>query len=226
MPRTCHARSSVDRCSVRPLGLALQHFLCTLSVYSSTRRLDSLCCSSRTCICVGRFCLSFCLDEVLMSNTPLYDALRSPRSPRAPRDESPPYSRTSNESEESLRALELSEGPLLADSPRSRSRARTYSVSGFDFENELLPLSASISEREDIRTEPREKHIGLLNGVLHIRIFALNYKASDVGIALCVGLQVRVSQTHVLLVYCSLTCTDWFGDIVGLSHTHISFILV
>ena len=102
-----------------------------------------------------------------MSNAPLYDALRSPRSPRAPKyDDSPTYSRLSHDSEsdESLRALEISEGPLLAED--SRGRGRSYSVSGFDFENDLLPLSASLSEREDVRAESREKHIGLLNGML------------------------------------------------------------
>lgn len=99
-----------------------------------------------------------------MSSAPLYDALRSPRSPLTKGYDSPPYSRHSHgsDSDDSLRALELSEGPLLAEAPRSR--ARSYSVSGFDFENDLLPLSASISEPDSGRAESREKHIGLVNG--------------------------------------------------------------
>ena len=101
-----------------------------------------------------------------MSNAPLYDALRSPRS-ASKQDtdyDSPPYSRASHESDsdESLRALEISDGPLLAETPRLRTRS--YSISGFDFENDLLPLSASLSEPDTGRAESREKHISLVNG--------------------------------------------------------------
>ncbi|KAJ3536666.1 hypothetical protein NM688_g6806 [Phlebia brevispora] len=113
--------------------------------------------------------------RTFMSSTPLYDAVLSPRTASPLKDDfdSPPYSRTSHESDsdESLRALEISEGPLLAET--SRSRGRSYSISGFDFENDLLPLSASLSEPEVVHAESREKHISLVN-----------------GIALCVGLQI------------------------------------
>ncbi|KAI0341556.1 amino acid transporter [Trametopsis cervina] len=107
-----------------------------------------------------------------MSSSPLpvYDALRSPG--RSPRAEDYDDARYSQDSDESLRALEISDGPLLAETPRS-GRDRSYSVSGFDFQNDLLPLSASLSEPDSVAAESREKHIGLVN-----------------GIALCVGLQI------------------------------------
>lgn len=96
-----------------------------------------------------------------------YEALKSPRSPRNQAYASPPYSRSSTESDDSLRALELSEGPLLHEGPRS-ARSRSYSVAGFDFQRDLLPLSASLSEPETLR-EPKEKTIGLINGAHHFR---------------------------------------------------------
>ncbi|EKM55586.1 uncharacterized protein PHACADRAFT_93389 [Phanerochaete carnosa HHB-10118-sp] len=117
-----------------------------------------------------------------MSSSPLHDVLRSPRRPEA--HDYDAYERTSQDSEDSLRALELSEGPLLAESPQTH-RARSYSVSGFDFQSDLLPLTASFSEPDDVRVEAKEKHIGLLN-----------------GIALCVGLQVwsRLSSSPGVVV--------------------------
>lgn len=95
-----------------------------------------------------------------------YEAVKSPRSPRTQAYVSPPYSRSSAESDDSLRALELSEGPLLHEVPRT-ARGRSYSVAGFDFQRDLLPLSASLSEPETVR-EPREKNIGLINGEHHV----------------------------------------------------------
>lgn len=74
---------------------------------------------------------------------------------------SPPLSpRGSQESNDSLRALELSEGPL--EVPR---RQRAYSVNGFDFQSDLLPLTASLSDA-DAQTVPEqgEKSIGLFKG--------------------------------------------------------------
>lgn len=94
-----------------------------------------------------------------------YDTIKSPRNVGHSGYVSPPYSRSSHESDEdSLRALELSDGPLLAET--STSRGRSYSVSGFDFQRDLLPLSASLSEPDNSR-EPRDKHIGLINGIPH-----------------------------------------------------------
>lgn len=74
---------------------------------------------------------------------------------------SPPLSpRGSHESDESLRALELSEGPL--EIPR---RQRAYSVTGFDFQSDLLPLTASLSDAEaPAGAEQGEKNIGLFKG--------------------------------------------------------------
>jgi hypothetical protein len=98
-----------------------------------------------------------------MSNSPLpvYDALRSPG--KSPHTENYDDTRYSQDSDESLRALEISDGPLLADVSRP-GRGRSYSVSGFDFQNDLLPLSASLSEPESVTAENKEKHIGLVHG--------------------------------------------------------------
>ncbi|CAL1704464.1 unnamed protein product [Somion occarium] len=95
------------------------------------------------------------------SNDVLFEAVKSPRSPLSQAYDSPPYLRSSHESDDSLRELEFSEGPLLAE---PRSRGRSYSVSGFDFERDLLPLSSSLSE-PDVQRGPGEKHIGLVNGI-------------------------------------------------------------
>ncbi|KAL4253190.1 Cellular Amino Acid Transporter [Abortiporus biennis] len=97
---------------------------------------------------------------------PSYDPIKSPRSPRPQISAyvSPPYSRSSQDSDDSLRALELSEGPLLSEAP-TNSRHRAYSVSGFDFRSDLLPLTASLSEPERLQDGPKEKHIGLINGI-------------------------------------------------------------
>ncbi|GBE82155.1 hypothetical protein SCP_0405350 [Sparassis crispa] len=93
---------------------------------------------------------------------PLFDALKSPRSQTY--SLSPRTSRSSHDSDDSLRALEISDGPLLADAPRP-TRGRAYSISGFDFQRDLLPLAASLSEPESLHGEAHEKHIGLVNGV-------------------------------------------------------------
>lgn len=98
-----------------------------------------------------------------------YVALKSP----ANYPPSPPLSRHSNDSDDSLRALEFSEEPILAESP-SHGRVRSHSLSGFDFQHDLLPLSTSLSEPDTLHGESAEKTIGLIN-----------------GIALIVGLQVN-----------------------------------
>jgi hypothetical protein len=73
---------------------------------------------------------------------------------------SPLRSRSSHDSDDSLRALELLEGAA----PRALHRARSFSISGFGFERDLLPLSASLSEPDEIRGVIGEKNIGLING--------------------------------------------------------------
>ncbi|KAJ6630836.1 L-methionine transporter [Mycena sp. CBHHK59/15] len=131
-----------------------------------------------------------------------YTALRSPKG-----YPSPPSSRHSHDSDsDSLRALEISDGPL--DEPPSRfGRGRSYSMSGFEFD--LLPLSASVADPEIVHGEnPGEKSIGLVN-----------------GIALIVGLQVGsgifsspgvvVANTHSvgasLIVWAASGLLGWTG---------------
>ncbi|KAG1891059.1 amino acid permease-domain-containing protein [Suillus subluteus] len=84
-------------------------------------------------------------------------------------------SRDSNDSSDSLRNLELSEGPMS-----ERGRSRSYSITGFDFQRDLLPLSSSLSEPDT--GESGEKNITLLH-----------------GIGLIVGLQVTSSSPGVVV---------------------------
>ena len=79
-------------------------------------------------------------------------------------DRSSLRSRSSHDSDDSLAALELLEGAA----PTAHRRARSFSLSGsnFGFERDLLPLSASLSESEDVRSAIGEKTIGLINGTL------------------------------------------------------------
>jgi len=72
---------------------------------------------------------------------------------------SPPHSRSSSES--SLRALELSQGAEAIELRQSRN-ARANSISLFQFQDELLPLSLSEVERPDNTVV--KKTIGLWNG--------------------------------------------------------------
>jgi hypothetical protein len=71
---------------------------------------------------------------------------------------SPRRSRSSNDSDDSLRALELLDGA------KSPNRSRSFSISSLGFERDLLPLSASLSEPDEVRGIIREKNIGLING--------------------------------------------------------------
>ncbi|KAF9075259.1 amino acid transporter [Rhodocollybia butyracea] len=78
---------------------------------------------------------------------------------------SPPGStgRLSRDSEDSLRALEISPAPLAE--PSRHSRNRSYSMSGFsDFHQDLLPLSTSLTD-PDMVHDHGEKSISLLNGI-------------------------------------------------------------
>lgn len=97
----------------------------------------------------------------------LFDAVKSPLSPRSPSQtytlsRSPRASHDSDD--DSLRDLELSEGPLLADGPHA-TRTRAYSISGFDFQHDLLPLTASLSEPESLHEDSHTKNISLVNGI-------------------------------------------------------------
>lgn len=73
-------------------------------------------------------------------------------------------------------------------------RGRSYSISGFDFQQDLLPLTSSLSDPEAvIHAEAGEKNLGLINGALESNTSALclTFELGE-GIALVVGLQVRV----------------------------------
>ncbi|KIJ44053.1 hypothetical protein M422DRAFT_67697 [Sphaerobolus stellatus SS14] len=72
---------------------------------------------------------------------------------------SPPHSRSSSES---LRALELQDGPEVIELRPTRS-GRTNSISIFEFQAELLPLSLSEAERPEEAVV--EKTLGLWNGI-------------------------------------------------------------
>ncbi|KAI0636883.1 amino acid transporter [Trametes polyzona] len=98
-------------------------------------------------------------------NATLLDNLKSPRSATS-QIYSPSIrsTRLSEDSDDSLRDLELSDGPLLAETTRPL-RPRSYSVSGFDFQHDLLPLSASLSEPDEIHPEAHEKRLSLINGI-------------------------------------------------------------
>ncbi|KAF8956554.1 L-methionine transporter [Flammula alnicola] len=120
---------------------------------------------------------------------------------------SPPLSRHSNDSDDSLRALEVSQGPSTG-THRAGRRGRSYSISGFDFQRDLLPLSASVTDPGNLHGEGAEKNISLIN-----------------GIALIVGLQIGsgifsspgvvVANTHSvgasLLVWLASGLLAWTG---------------
>lgn len=87
--------------------------------------------------------------------------------------------RSSNDSDDSLRALELTEGPSGYPTALNTSRthlARSYSVSGFQFEPDLFQLTATLDDPDEQKGGEigEKKRIGFLKGV-----------------ALCVGSQVR-----------------------------------
>ncbi|KAH6918538.1 L-methionine transporter [Coprinopsis sp. MPI-PUGE-AT-0042] len=85
-----------------------------------------------------------------------YVVLRSPTQPY------PNASRHSQDSDDSLRALEVSDEPIHG----TMRRGRAYSFTGFDFQNDLLPLSASVTEPGFHPSEAHaEKSVGLVNGI-------------------------------------------------------------
>ncbi|KAJ7097894.1 L-methionine transporter [Mycena belliarum] len=139
----------------------------------------------------------------------LYMPLRSPNGDYP----SPPSSRHSRDSgSDSLRALEISDGPVEVPATRfGRGRStRAHSISGFGgFEFDLLPLSASLADPEMVQGENAgEKNLGLVN-----------------GIALIVGLQIGsgifsspgvvVANTHSvgasLIVWAASGLLGWTG---------------
>ncbi|KAF8910960.1 L-methionine transporter [Gymnopilus junonius] len=117
---------------------------------------------------------------------------------------SPPHS---NDSDDSLRALELSDGP--AESSHGR-RGRSYSVSGFDFQHDLLPLSASVTDPGNLHAEGTEKSISLINGKCIALIVGL-----QIGSGIFSSPGVVVANTHSvgasLLVWLASGLLAWTG---------------
>ena len=89
--------------------------------------------------------------------------------------------RSSHDSDDSLRALELTEGPSGYSVAPTNPRTRSYSVSGFKFEPDLFQLSSTLDDpgNEGSGELGEKKQIGFAKGV-----------------ALCVGLQVRI-RAHI-----------------------------
>ena len=106
----------------------------------------------------------------LACRMPLSAHSRSPASSVSTADQ--PFTRarhshsSSNDSAESLRHLELTDGPMKASIMSGHARARSFSFSGFDFQAGLLPLSETISEMDlSFKESPgAEKSIGLVHG--------------------------------------------------------------
>jgi hypothetical protein len=98
-------------------------------------------------------------------------------------EQSPLRSRSSRDSDDSLRALELLEGAA----PRTLRKGRSFSGSNFGFERDLLPLSASLSEPDEVRSASGEKNIGLVNGTPELT--SCLHCPYSLGVALVVGLQ-------------------------------------
>ena len=87
--------------------------------------------------------------------------------------------RSSHDSDDSLRALELTEGPSGYPAHLNSSSThlhKSYSVSGFQFEPDLFQLTSTLDDSGDVASGElgEKKQIGFMKGV-----------------ALCVGLQVR-----------------------------------
>lgn len=92
-----------------------------------------------------------------LSRDASYVVLKSPLDDSYPA--SPSQRSHDRDSEDSLRALELSDGPIAPP-----SRGRSFSVSGFNFQHDLLPLSTSLSDPDNAHDENGEKSISLVNG--------------------------------------------------------------
>jgi hypothetical protein len=86
--------------------------------------------------------------------------------------------RESHDSDDSLKNLELTEGPSFVPPRPSRQFSDT-----FQFQSEILPLETSLSEPVTLTAGDlsEKKRIGLVK-----------------GIALCVGLQVSVDKYLIL----------------------------
>jgi len=88
--------------------------------------------------------------------------------------------RSSHDSDDSLRALELTEGPSGYSAGLNNSRThpfKSYSAPGFQFEPDLFQLTSTLDDPGEQKSGElgEKKRIGFMKGV-----------------ALCVGLQVRI----------------------------------
>lgn len=105
---------------------------------------------------------------------------------------SPSLSRSSHDSDDSLRALELSDGPIKLST--MGTRARSFSMGGFNFEQDLLPLSTSLSDPVASGSGAHgERSINLVSGmctIIHYHNRLSQRLPTFKGIALIIGLQV------------------------------------
>jgi hypothetical protein len=129
---------------------------------------------------------------------------------------SPSPSRQSNASDDSqeLRALELEEGPAIPyHAPGRFYRPRSESMTLFRFENELLPLSTTLSD-PDMYREVGEKSISLLSGTRNESVYGIVLNIKLLGIALIAGLQVSFvlfKNLHLDV----LEIPDWLRNLVN-----------
>lgn len=84
-------------------------------------------------------------------------------SPGYPSESSSATRLSSSSPPASLRALELEQGPATGSPLALRRTATLQSISGFEFEHALLPLSLSGDEPQH---DGEHKHVGLLHGEL------------------------------------------------------------
>jgi hypothetical protein len=143
------------------------------------------------------------LHHILVNNDPhtftheicfmsdIHDDEYEPVRPAAGRGyPSPPESTHSmRDSNESLRALEFSDGP--SDMPlRGAGRVRSYSMAGFDFQAEMLPLSESREASTPAGAEVVDKNIGVVKGDCIMCAIASDSNL-HLAISLVMGLQAR-----------------------------------
>lgn len=120
--------------------------------------------------------------------------------PKGPLYPSPPLSKSSVDSVESLRALEISEGPENSfEAPRRAGRS--YSLSGFQFEQDLLPLSLS----ESIQSGGGQvvKNVGVVKGAYQFSLHRLAGSGAYncKGMALIIGLQSMYTLDYTALLF-------------------------
>jgi hypothetical protein len=113
--------------------------------------------------------------------------------------------------------LEVLDGPQTTT--LRPSRGRSYSISGFNFQHDLIPLTASLSEPDTLH-DGTEKNINLLNGKLSsLSMYALVVSSTpSKGVALIAGLQVAFQSATMDLHVHSHFTPDRFWHIVRCSN--------